>query len=128
MKPRSPLPHSQQPSTYLPILSKNDPVHALITSRRSVLILSSHLRLDLSSGLFPSGFSTKTLYTPILYPYMLHALPFSVFLVCQNFICLCYFSGFPGHAILILLMTHIPPLTPPPTHTQACHYLKGVTG
>ena len=36
------------------------------TSWRSILILSSHLRLGLSSGLFPSDFTTKTLYTPLL--------------------------------------------------------------
>ena len=33
------------------------------TSWRSMLILSSHLRLGLPSGLFPSGYHTKTLYT-----------------------------------------------------------------
>ena len=35
------------------------------TSCRSILLLSSHLRLGLPSGLFPSGFSTKILYTPL---------------------------------------------------------------
>ena len=33
------------------------------TSWRSILILSTHLRLRLPSGLFPSGFLTKILYT-----------------------------------------------------------------
>ena len=36
------------------------------TSWRSILMLSSHLRLGLPSGLFPSGFPTKTLYTSLL--------------------------------------------------------------
>ena len=32
---------------------------------RSILILSTHLRLGLPSGLFPSGFPIKTLYIPL---------------------------------------------------------------
>ena len=35
------------------------------TSWKSILILSSHLRLGLPSGLFPSDFPTKILYTPL---------------------------------------------------------------
>ena len=38
------------------------------TSRRSILIVYSHLRQSLPSGVFPSYFHTKTLYTPLLSP------------------------------------------------------------
>ena len=48
------------------------------TSWRSILILSSHLRLRLPSCLFPLGFPTKTLYIH-LPPYKLHAQPISFF-------------------------------------------------
>ena len=43
-------------------------IHTHHTSCRSVLILSTHLHLGLPSGLFPSGFSTNTLYTPLSSP------------------------------------------------------------
>jgi hypothetical protein len=48
----------------VPILSQIDPVHTI--SLRSILILSTHLRLGLPSGLFPSGFPTNILYA---FPY-----------------------------------------------------------
>ena len=44
------------------------PITPYPTSWRSNLILSSHLCLGLPSDLFPSGFPTKTLCTPLLSP------------------------------------------------------------
>ena len=53
----------------VPILSQLDPVRTPYpTSCRSILILSSHLYLGLPSLVFPSGFPTKTLYTPLPSP------------------------------------------------------------
>ena len=49
------------------------------TSWRSILLLSTHLRLGLPSGLLPSRFPTKTLYTPSPHPYAPHAQPISFF-------------------------------------------------
>ena len=49
------------------------------TSWRSILILSTHLRLGFTSGLFPSSFPTKTLYTPSPHPYAPHVQPNSFF-------------------------------------------------
>ena len=69
MEPEGSLLHSQVPATCPqpePAWSSPYPPHP--TSRRSILILSSHLRLGLPSGLFPSRFSPKTLYTPHLSP------------------------------------------------------------
>ena len=61
--------HIHKTPPTVPILSHINPVHALHpTSWRSILTLSSHLRPRLPSGLFPSGFPTKTLYAPLLFP------------------------------------------------------------
>ena len=50
----------------VPILSQPHAVPKPVpTSSRSILILSSHLRLGIPNGLFPSGFPTKTLCTPL---------------------------------------------------------------
>ena len=50
----------------VPILSQLHPVPTTpSTSSRSILILSSHLRLGLPNCPFPSGFPTKTLCTPL---------------------------------------------------------------
>jgi hypothetical protein len=50
-------------------------------SLRFILIPSSHLRLSLPSGRFPSEFSTKTLYTFSLLSCVPHALPSSFALI-----------------------------------------------
>jgi hypothetical protein len=59
-EPEGSSPHSQQPANdpYL-----NPPHTPQPFSLRSILIPSSHLRLGLSCGVFPSGFPTITLYT-----------------------------------------------------------------
>jgi hypothetical protein len=62
-KPEGLSPHSQQPANGpYPEPDESTPPPQPI-SLRSILIPSSQLRLDLSRGLFPSGFPTKTLYT-----------------------------------------------------------------
>jgi len=52
------------------------------TSWRSILILYSHLRHGLPTGLVPSGFTTKALYSPHLSP--IHA-------TCPTYLILLYF-------------------------------------
>ena len=69
MEPEGSSPHSQVPATCpYPWASPIQSIPPHPISGRSILISSSHLRLGLPSGLFPSGFHTKTLYTPLLSP------------------------------------------------------------
>jgi hypothetical protein len=61
-EPEGSSPHSQQPATdSYPEPRESIPFQPI--SLRPILIPSSNLRPGLSSGLFPSGSSTKTVYT-----------------------------------------------------------------
>jgi hypothetical protein len=62
----------------VPILSQMKPVHTTPSYLRSILILYTHPRLCLPSGLFPSGFHINILYAFLLFlhscymPYQSH--------------------------------------------------------
>jgi hypothetical protein len=66
MEPEGSIPNSQELSTCSypePDITSPHP-----TSPRSILILSTHLRLALPSGLFPSGFPSNNLYAFLFSP------------------------------------------------------------
>ena len=77
---------------------------------KSILILSTHLRLGLPSGLFPSGFPTKTLYTPSPHPYAPHAQPISFFSILSP---AQYWVSSTNHLALRYAVSSIPPLPRP---------------
>ena len=68
-KLRPPPPLYQRPAAFTrrpyPEPTPSSPQQPPPTSWRSILILSSHLRLGLPIGLFPSGFPTKTLSSDV---------------------------------------------------------------
>jgi hypothetical protein len=72
--------HIQNSSPHVPILNQMiqsaRPSHFPTIHFNIVL----HLRLGLSNCLLPSGFPTKTMHAPLLSPFVLLALPISVFL------------------------------------------------
>ena len=59
------------------------------TSWRSILILSSHLRLGLPSDLLPSGFHIETMYKPLLSPYLCY-MPRPSHIHIYTYICMWY--------------------------------------
>jgi hypothetical protein len=69
MEPEGSIPNSRDLST-CSYPSQANPVHITPhpTYPRSILILSTHLRLGLPSGLFPSGFPTNNLYAFLFSP------------------------------------------------------------
>jgi len=87
MEPEGSLPHLQVSASFPnPELDQSSPWPPHHTFCRSIIILSSHLCLGLPSGLFPSGFPTKTPYIPLFSP-----IP----------------ATYPAHLILLNLITQI---------------------
>jgi hypothetical protein len=69
MEPEGSLPYSQVPTTSpYPEPTPSSPHDPLQLPEVPSYLLTSHLRLGLSNCLFPSGFLTNTLYTPLSSP------------------------------------------------------------
>ena len=94
-------------------LSWASPIQSIYPHPTSSLILSTHLRLGLPSGLFPSGFPTKTLTPTSPHPYAPHAqlISFSILSPAQ------YWVGSTNHLAPRYAIFFIPPL-PRPSKVQ----------
>ena len=98
-------------------------IYPKYNSWRSILILFTHLRLGLPCGLFPSGFSTNTLYAPSPHPYAPHAQPISFFSILSP---AQYWVSSIYHLAPRYAMSSTPPLPRPPRskYSPQRHVLK----
>ena len=90
------------------------------TSWRSVLILFTHLCLGLPSGLLPSGFPTKTLYTPSPHPYAPHVQHISFFSILSP---AQYWVRSTNHLASRYAISSIPPLPRPRSKYSTQHHV-----
>jgi len=119
---RNPNVHYRTHKLTLTVLSWVSPIQSIYphaTSWRSIVILSTHLRLGLPSGLLPTGFPTKNLYTPLLthtrhIPSPSHSLDFITRTIFVSF----YTSIIQFHCWWRSKNSSLPPLILSPCHLQ----------
>ena len=90
--------------------SPTQSIYSHPTSWRSILILSTHLRLRLPCGLLPSVFPTKNLYTPSPHSYAPHVQSISFFSILSP---AQYWVRNTNHLAPCYAVSSIPPLPPP---------------